>query len=283
MDSELPKQPQALEHAAQDALPAWLLDSETYAPSRDRDAFLRKSLLSLTSVLARMRLDVGQATPLSPSAPVKLALALILALLLALSSNFIFVVILTSVVLVREALLPIEGLRRCLATSLAATGLCVLIMLPAVLLGQAHSILLVGTKVLTSTSIIMTCSVTTPAHELTAALRSYHVPDAFIMMVELALKSIVDLGQTALEVATALNLRSVGHDQHKTSSLGGVMGVTFLKAADAAQATSDAMRCRGFEGHYPPSRLGKLRPADLVWLAGLMLLILLFCYLERAV
>lgn len=262
-------------------LPAWLLVPQEYEPPTDRDGFIARSILALTSTLARLRLDDGQRTALSPSAPLKLVLGLALILMTSLSTNFAFVLVMLALVLVRVALLPQAALRRVTATSLAATGVTALVMLPALLLGQTQSVLLVGTKVLVSTGIALTVALSTPAYELTGALRAWHVSSLVIMTVDLALKNIVNLGTVALEVLQALRLRSIGRNRAKGASIGGTGGIVFLKAHKAAQDTSDAMRCRGFEGDYPALARPRPRAVDMVWLVFLALIVAAFVYLER--
>lgn len=263
-------------------LPAWLVASEPYEPPRDHDGFLVRSALSLTGVLARLRLDDGQPLAISPSAPAKLLLCLALVLLTSLSSNYAFVIVMLACTLVREALLPARALRRCMAASLAAAGLTLALMAPAALMGQGASAVLVGTKVLVCVGLVMTAALSTPAGELGAALVSLHVPDAFVQTVELALKGIADLGRTALSVLEALGLRSVGRNRDKGASLGGVMGVTSLKAGVAALLTADAMRCRGFEGSYAPRPRQPRRAVDALWAVAGLLVLALFAYLEGA-
>lgn len=264
-------------------LPSWLLSSQGYEPPRDRDGFVTRSEAAIASVLARLRLDDGQATALSPSAPVKLLLGLALIVLTSLSSNFAFTLAMLAATLARMCLLPAPALHRAAGVSLSASALTALVMLPATLLGQPQSALLVGTKVLVSVGIALIVALSTPAHEITASLRSLRVPNLAIMTVDLALKGIVTLGTVASEVLLALRLRSVGRNRDKAGSLGGTGGIVFLKAQRAAQDTADAMRCRGFEGEYPASPPLRPRMADVAWVAGLALCLALFCYLEGQV
>lgn len=267
----------------QEALPPWLLASERYAPPADHDGFIARSALAITSTLSRLRLDDGQRTAISPSAPIKLLLGLVIILLTSLSRNFAFVLLVLAGTLARVAALPASAVRRIATVASSTAGLTALVMLPATFLGQPQSALLVATKVLVSVGIALTVALSTPTHELTGALRALHVPNLAIMTVDLALKGIVDLGTVALEVLQALRLRSVGRNRTKGGSLGSVGGVVLLKANKAAQDTSDAMSCRGFEGEYAPTPIMRPRPPDLAWLAGLVALFAVFLYLQGQV
>jgi cobalt/nickel transport system permease protein len=264
-------------------LPDWLVDPPRYDPPRDRDAFVTRSALSIASVLGRFRLDDGHPSPLSPSAPAKLILGLACILLTSLSRNYFFVLVMLALVLVRACLLPSRKLARVASVAGAAAALTALVMLPAILLGQSHSALLVGTKVLVSVSIAMIVALTTPFNEITGALRAFRVPNLFILTIDMALKNIVSLGRIALEVLTSLRLRSVGRNRDKGASIGGTAGVVLLKSKEAAEVTYASMECRGFEGEYVSGGRGQWRARDAAWAAALAALVVLFVYLQSLV
>lgn len=264
-------------------IPAWLAQSEQYRPGSDRDGFITRSLLAVSSVLAYFRLDDGRATALSPSAPVKLIFCLGCIVLVSLARNYLFVLVVLAGLLVRAALLPRNALARLVSGSLAAAGLTLLVMLPAVLVGQPRAALTLATKSFVCTGITLTMALTTPVAELTGALRRLGLPDVAILTLDLALRSIVRLGETASEALSALELRSVGRNRRKRDAIGGIGGIVLLKAARAAEETHDAMRCRGFDGSYHAGGKPKLTVRDPLWLAGLLTLFALFLYLQGMV
>lgn len=268
---------------AQGHIPSWLAVPEDYQARKDRDSFVTRSILSVTSVLAHFRLDDGKGTRLSASAPAKLLLGLGCILLTSLSTNYAFVLLMLAIALVRVMLLPASALRRTAGIAFGAAALSFLVMLPAALLGQSHSALLVASKVLTTVSIALTLALTTPFNEMTGALRAFHVPNLFILTIDLALKNIVSLGAIALEVLTSLKLRSVGRNRDKGASIGGVGGVVFLKSQEAAEATFQSMTCRGFDGSYVVPNERMWRAADIAWAAAFALLCLAFAYLEGGI
>ncbi|MGI6590894.1 MAG: energy-coupling factor transporter transmembrane component T [Eggerthellaceae bacterium] len=263
-------------------IPSWLLEPEDYEPVPDRDRFIGKSMLSITGVLVNFRLDDGQASRFSPSAPAKLIVGLAVILLASLSSNYFYVLVLLACLMVRLCFIPGDVLKRIVGVALAAAGLTFAIMLPAIFIGQSHSAVLIATKVLVSVGTAMTVALTTPYNQLTAALRVFHVPNLFIFTIDLALKNIVRLGRIALQMLEALRLRSVGRNQDKGKSVGGIGGTVFLKTSEAASAAYDAMCCRGFEGEYPVPKERQWRAIDLAWFAGVALLVASFIYLQGA-
>ena len=265
-------------------LPDWLSRSEDYQPGHDRDGFIAKSMLSVTGVLARLRMDDGVQMRLSPSGGCKIICGFACILLTSLTRNYAFVLVMLALVLCRMAFLPAKILRRTASVAFTAAALTALLMLPALLLGQRQSALLVGTKVLVTVSLAMIVAGTTPFHELTGALRGFHVPDVVIMTVDLALRSIARLGRLATRTLTALQLRSVGVNKDKSGSAGGVGGVLFLKSAETATIAHAAMACRGFTGEYRRTagrrRSNHARIVDLAWLAGTATLTAFFFYLQ---
>ena len=261
-------------------IPDWLSVPQAYEPLSDHSTFAAKSMLSVAAVLRQLRLDDGRTSLLSPSAPVKLTLALGAIILNSLAGNIMVTLVLLAFVLVRAALLPRHALARAAAVAGAAAMLAFLIALPAALLGQPASAVRLGLKALVSTGLAMEVALTTPAAELTGALRSFRVPNLVIMAIDLTLRNIVRLGECAYETLIALTLRSVGRDTDKRASMGNVGGTLFVRASRAAADTYDAMRCRGFEGEYDGGARFRLHAADAAWIAAFALLVALFLHLE---
>ena len=264
-------------------MPSWLGTSEQYRPGSDRDGFVMRSLLSVSSALALLRLDDGRETAVSPSPAIKLAFGLVCVLLVSLSRNFLFVLVVLAGLLMRCCLLPRNVLGRVMTGSAGAAALTLLVTLPAALMGQTQSALTLAAKTFACVGITLTVALTTPAASLTRALRRLGLPGVAILTVDLALRRIVRLGETAAEVLCALNLRSVGRNRSKGMTMGGVGGVVLVKAGRAAQDTYDAMRCRGFDGEYTVGEDAPRTAANLCWLAVLGLLAILFCYLQGMV
>ena len=94
------------------------------------------------------------------------------------------------------------------------------------------------------------CVATASWSEISLALSSIHIPDIFILVLDLAIKYISLLGGLVLDMLYALKLRSVGRNRDKTASLSGVAGTVFLKSKEAA----DRDVCR----HGMPGLLGYL-------------------------
>ena len=264
-------------------IPSWLVAPQGYEPLHDRSTFAGKSMLSIAAVLRQLRLDDGRSSRFSPTAPVKLALALGAIILNSLASNLMVTLILLAFVLMRAVFLPGRQLGRAAAVAGAAALLAFVLALPAALLGQPASAMRLGLKALASTGLAMEVALTTPAGELTGALRAFRIPNIVIMTIDLALRNIVRLGDCALETLTALSMRSVGRDADKRASMGNVGGTLLVRASKAAQDTYDAMRCRGFEGSYDRQSSVRLRTANIAWIAVFVLFLLLFLNLEGIV
>ncbi len=263
-----------------DDMPEWLAGPQAYEPLSDNSTFVTKSALSVTAVLRQLRLDDGRPSAFSPSAPVKLTLALGAILLNSLAHNLMVTWVLLAFVLVRAALLPRAALARVAAVASAAALFAFVLALPAALIGQPASAVRLGLKALASCGLAMEVALTTPVAELTGGLRAFRMPNLVIMTLDLALRNIVRLGDCALETLTALSLRSVGCDKDKRASMGNVGGTLFVRASKAAADTYDAMRCRGFEGSYDREGVPWLRVADAAWAAAFVLFVALFLHLE---
>ena len=91
---------------------------------------------------------------------------------------------------------------------------------------------------------------TTQWNHITKALRTLHIPGVFIFILDITLKYLVLLGSLIEGLLTACSLRSVGKNKKKYQSVGGVMGVTFVRSTEMSQQMYEAMQCRGFTDDY---------------------------------
>lgn len=221
-------------------------------PPRDGEAFALRTLKSLGGVLARLRVQRGRAGGLPIPAAVKLLLLLAGLVTLALARDRLLLLALSALVLGAVALLPARELWSVLRPALGAALFTGLLFLPAMLTRPAglwNNLTVVG-KVFLSLLMVNLFHRRTQWNRITAALRQLRVPGVFVFLLDLTLKYIVLLGGLIQDLLTARELRAVGRDRHKYRSVGGVLGVTLLRAADLSRETWEAMTCRCFTDDY---------------------------------
>ncbi len=232
-------------------IPVWMGQREQYAPPTDGGAFALRSLRSLGRVLARLRVQRGRDGLRLP--PLGKLLLLLLGLVtLSLAQNRLLILAIAALVLGWVSLLPPRTLAAILRPALGGALLALLLVLPAMLLrpsGAGNNLIVVG-KVFLSVTMVSLFNQRTQWNRITAALRQLHVPGVFVFLLDLTLKYIVLLGGLMVNLLTARSLRAVGRDRHKYRSVGGVLGVTFLRASDLSRETWEAMICRGFTDDY---------------------------------
>lgn len=268
-------------------LPAWLTAPSCYEPAHDKDAFLRKNVLSLTSALVRLR--VGSAAPVSlldrqlanvrPS--LRLLATVLLVTLLSLSRNLAFAWVLLVGWLLVLASRPAELIRANLVPALALTAMAVLVNVPALLFGQPTAPLRMATKTLATVGLVMSLALSLGSDGLLAALRGLHVPASACMVVDLAVRDAIIMGESAVSLSEALALRSVGRDRTKTASAAGVLGAVFVRAHTMATARAEAMELRGYHGAASFVAMhASVRPQEVGYLVVAATLVCLFAYLE---
>lgn len=256
--------------------------SENYTPETDHDGFINRSLLSVMSVMSRFRnesLGPGLFDSFSPSAPVKLAMALLIIILASCSRNMFFTYSMIAVLLVHMCTLGSRKLLRVFTAALAAAGFSCLLLLPAVFLGSPHTMLTVSLKVFLSVGLLGLLAATTAWNKITEGLRFFLVPDIMIFTLDITLKFIVILGDICVDMLNALKLRSIGKNHDKSSSISGIIGFAFLKSRHMSDEMCGAMACRGFEGEYHRGTLRILKPADLMYVLFAAAVVFLFIYL----
>lgn len=261
-------------------LPSWMCEFEEYKPSIDKDGFITKSTQAVLSVLAKLKRNAGKDGRFSASPFLKLCYTFLFILLTACSKNYLFSLIMAAGTILALASYPASAIWQILSGTLGAVVFSVLILLPAVFMGNPQILLTIGTKVFLSVTLIGMLSVGTSWNKLTASLRAFHIPDIFIFTLDITLKYIAVLGEICMEILTALRLRSVGQNKKKAKSFSGILGISFLKSREMADEMYAAMCCRGFVGEYKTGRKYTFRKQDIFYIFLMVVVAGMFIYFE---
>lgn len=262
------------------ALPLWMNQSEVYEPCIDKDGFITKSTQAIFEVLSKLKWNAGKDGRLSASPSLKLGYTFLFILLTACSKNYLFSLIMAAGTVLALAMSSAEAMKKILSGTLGAVLFSVLILLPAIFLGNPQILLTIATKVFIAVTLIGILSAGTSWNKLTASLRTFHVPDIFIFTLDITLKYIAVLGEICMEILTALKLRSVGQNKKKAKAFSGILGISFLKSREMADEMYAAMCCRGFVGEYKTKRKYTFRKQDILYILLIVIVTGLFIYLE---
>ncbi|MBR6225314.1 MAG: energy-coupling factor transporter transmembrane protein EcfT [Firmicutes bacterium] len=225
---------------------------EEYVPPADGGAFYYRTLKSLGGIMSRLRLESGREGRFSLPAGVRLLLMIALIILVSVTQNDLVIMAVGAVALVRLALMPAEDISAVVKAVLVAVIMAVVIFAPAVIMDPVrlwNSIRVVA-KILISVTLVGIFNRTTQWNHLTAVLRKAHIPGTVIFIIDITFRYIVLLGNLMQELLTAVSLRSIGRNDKKYNSIGGVMGVTFLRGTEMNKEMYEAMQCRGFTDDY---------------------------------
>ncbi len=261
-------------------IPAWMKKEENYQPETDREGFLRKTTLSLFSVLSRFHHNIAAVSLFSTWT--KLAAGLAVIVMTACARNVMFVYLVSAVVLAVMVFLPLKVLRAVFLPAASAALFSALLCLPSILSGSFYSLIFIPLRVFISVCVVNLISTTSPWNEITRSLKIFHLPDVVILTFDLTLKFIAVSGKRCMDLLNALKLRSIGKNHGKADALGGISGTTFLRAKENGEEVYQAMQCRGFDGTYRRSSLS-VHAYDMILLAAVICLLCIFVYLERAV
>ena len=233
-------------------IPEWMKKTEDYVPPADGGAFYYKTLRSLGRIMSRLRFESGREGRFSLPAGVKLLLMFALIILVSVTQKDLVIMAVGAVALVRLALMPAEDIGAVVKAVLVAMIMAAVIFAPAVIMDPARlwNSLRVVLKILISVTLVGIFNRTTQWNHLTAALRKAHIPGTVIFIIDITFRYIVLLGNLMQDLLTAVSLRSIGRNDKKYNSVGGVMGVTFLRGTEMNKEMYEAMQCRGFTDDY---------------------------------
>lgn len=263
-------------------MPEWLLKDENYIPQADKDTFINKSILSLLSILSRIKTQSGYNNDgFYVNAAYKVAFTFMLVTLLSISRSFTFVIIINIYLLVILSFMQAKEIVKVLRVSFIMAVFTFVILLPAAFLGNGYSIVMITSKVFATVTAVNILSHSTRWNSITSALKRFFVPDIFILVLDITIKYIVMLGDFSLSMLYSLKLRSVGKNKSKYTSLSGVAGTMFIKSKEMAEDMYTAMECRGFTGEYSIYNKLKFTFADFIYIMMNVGIIYTFVYLGR--
>ena len=233
-------------------LPEWMKDDEAYIPAKDHSRFIMESAKEIGRAMARIQVQRGHEKGRALPALFKLCMTFCGILLISLTQNRIIVMAYAAVLLLYLCTWPARDILHMAKAGLGAGLLALLVLTPAMVLdpGLIRNELFIVLKVFLSMVSVSMFAHTTQWNHITGALRRLHVPGIFIFTLDITLKYIVLLGNLITDLLTSCQLRSVGKNNRKYHSVGGVMGITFLRGAEMNRQMYEAMQCRGFTDDY---------------------------------
>lgn len=248
-------------------LPEWLLETDEYIPTGNKDGFINKSILTVLGVISRIRSQsMISATKYQINASVKLLCALMLVVFVVTSRQTSFLKFILAYELVTLCLMPAPVIKKVLRVSISMSLFTFIIMVPALIWGNVYSCEVITVKVFLTVTAVNLLSYTTRWNDIANSLKRVHFPDMFIFVLDITIKYIVMLGDLVLNMLYALKLRSVGKSRSKYGSLSGVAGTAYIKSQEMAVEMYHAMECRGFEGEYRVFVRGHFKWTDAAYL-----------------
>jgi cobalt/nickel transport system permease protein len=233
-------------------VPDWMKQTDNFVPQKDGGAFIIRTMQTLGKTMSRLKIQQGHEKTHALPALVKFFLLVGSLLVLSLGQGRLILLIFAAVLQAYLCTWPAGDIPMIWKPSLAAALLALVLFVPAMIADPEaipNGLRIVG-KVFLSVEMVTIFNHTTQWNHITGALRKLHFPGIFIFTLDITLKYIVLLGSLIEDMLTALRLRSVGKNNKKYQSVGGVMGVTFLRGTELSREMYEAMQCRGFTDDY---------------------------------
>ena len=233
-------------------IPEWMTTEDSYVPPRGGGTFALRTIKTISDVIGRLRFQSGHEKRYALPALLKLILLVLFIFILSVNRNYLVLLFSTAVFLLYLCTWPPKDILPVLGGAFAPGLLTAILLIPAMIMnpGGRFNQMMIVWKVFLSAGMVGIFNHTTQWNHITAALRKIHIPGIFIFTIDITLKYIVILGRFIRDVLTAYILRAVGNHKGKSGTVGGVMGVTFLRGTEMSREMYEAMRCRGFTDDY---------------------------------
>ncbi len=268
-------------------IPEWIRREETRNPPIGRDAFINKSIVSILSVISKIKAqDTVKPSKYKVNTSLRVIFTFALIILISISRNFSFVAFVTVYLLITLSMLEAKQIISILKISSIMTFFTFVVLLPAAAWGNSYSLVMITSKVFATITAVNIISHSAKWNEITNTFKKMFVPDLFILILDMTIKYIFLLGELALNMLYALKLRSLGINKSKYTSLAGIGGTIFMKSAEMAEEMYSAMKCRGYTGEYGEYNVVtnkyRLTAVDAIYIFTNITIAFVFIYLARS-
>lgn len=233
-------------------LPEWMKEEDQYQPEQEGNRFILATIKTIGSAMAKIRVQRGHEKGQTLPPVLKLCLLFVMILCISISQNRLFVMACAAIVLLYLCTWPARDILPIIKAGFKGSLLALVILLPAMIMHPSliPNELFIAAKVFLCILCLTIFNHTTQWNHITMALKQLHVPSLFVFTLDMTLKYIVLLGSLINDLLTSMQLRSVGRNQEKYISIGGVMGVTFVRGSEMNRQMYEAMQCRCFTDDY---------------------------------
>lgn len=263
-------------------MPEWLLNNDSYIPSREKDTFINKSILSFIGMLSKIkRQNISKKGLYFINPTLKLIFTITLIIFISLTRSNAFLMTTGVYLLLILSYFQGEEILSILKMIFAVVIFSLIMLIPSIIQGNVSNSIKLIIKIFETLIAVNAFSMSTKLEDINKSFKIFFVPDIFIMVFDIAVKYIFILGQFSLNMLYALKLRSVGKANKRYNSLTGIMGILFLKSKDMSEEMCDAMECRGYSGEYKYKLNHKFNLKDFIYILINVMLIILFFYIRR--
>lgn len=229
----------------------WLFSEDNYCPKSSNDRHLAVNSVRLIRMINRLRPSRGSRTGIyKVSSLVKIITSLLLIMIVTLGSDQSVIVLILACKLLELALLERSDIVRVVSIGAIAVLLTTITLLPAYFVYGYSTVLTTIIRVAACVLIVNIFACSSKWRRVIQSFRWLKVPNFLILLLDLTLKYIFILGKVASDLFLSLRKRSIGTSADNYVSLGGVVGMLFIKSKRHADYTWQAMQSRGFSGNY---------------------------------
>lgn len=113
------------------------------------------------------------------------------------------------------------------------------------------------------------------------ALQCLKLPNKLIYLLFFTIRYLEVLKQTFEKIQRAMQVRGfkLQANLHTYQSIGNALGMLLIKSLSKAQKIEQAMRCRGFQGHFPETNLVRFNIKDYLYASGFGIILIAITFL----
>lgn len=233
------------------SIPEWLASPENYSPLKQKNTFLKQNRNRLLHLLSLFSTTTDTAPRrFKKNSTVQLLTTFILILLVSLSRDILFIWIIYLYQFFLIALLPRLDMLKTVKRMPINLFFVLLFILPSLLFTTELTVFFFVFKTFLILTVVSYFINTNTFFDIIIVLKKYHFPDIIIFIIDITIKYLKILSELLYSMTSAMELRSVGVNNHQYQSLSNLFGNLYLKTKNMSLDMYSAMESRGFTGDY---------------------------------
>ncbi|WP_455539851.1 energy-coupling factor transporter transmembrane component T [Terrisporobacter sp.] len=261
-------------------IPQWLESDEDYKLNDKKDGYITKNLRRFDKLVKLMQRERIYNYANGINASLKILSLILTIVLITLSKDIYQIWICMLFITLQIALNPGEIIIDILKKSVLTFIFPLIVFAPYALYAPAGTVINYYLKIFIIMLEVQIFVASTTVYSIGQALKQLHCPDVIIFIMDIVIKYLNFSTYLMCDILQAINMRSIGRDNKKYTTIGGIFTNVFNKVKRCSEELYTAMECRGFTDTYVKVPGKSINKKDILFIVCHVIFIVIYVYVR---